>query len=247
MLNIHIETGMTHIQCEWPSAIDKIFILIHHEKEKERFDRLVPHFQSRGIPADRIICCAPTWGDQLSAEQIFQVYDPFSRQGAPIFTFKARCLSKGEISLVLNFFTAARIAVENKYNNVIVFESDIWLREDFVQRLCDLLKDLENKEWEYVSLGEGARTRPPGCPISMYSPTRAYPPPHQWVFRCTDSMLFNVSFLQRVLTTLLPFRECLDWELNVQNIIHKGKCWWADPPIAEQGTAVGRQETTLIS
>ncbi len=231
----------------WPSEISSVFLLVHQQKEKERYERLVPHFFSRGIPADKLHCVAPTWGSELKSDQIFSVYDPFCRQGVPVFTFKARCLSKGEISLILNFALAAKTAVDRNDTAVLIFESDSWLREDFVDRLCDLLEDLKGKEWDYVSLGEGARTRPPGCEPSLYAKTKAYPPPHQFVFRCTDSMLFKVSYLQKILTTLIPFRECLDWELNIQTMAHKGKTWWADPPLAEQGTAVGRQETTLIA
>ena len=231
----------------WPSEIDMVFLLVHEQKEKDRFERLIPHFVSRGVPRERIICIAPTWGTDLTSDQIFQVYDPYCRQGIPVFTFKARCLSRGEISLVLNFAVAARVAVEHKFKRILIFESDTWLREDFVDRLHDLLSDLKEKEWDYVSLGEGARTRPEKCDPSMYAKTKAYSPPHQFVFRCTDSMMFQVSYLEKILTTLFPFRECLDWELNIQTMAHKGKTWWADPPLAEQGTAVGRQETLLIA
>jgi hypothetical protein len=231
----------------WPSEVDKVFLLVHPIHEKERYERLVPHFISRGIPQDKIVCCAPTWGSELKSDFIFQVYDPYGRQGMPVFTWKARCLSKGEISLVLNFYAAAKAAVEQNYKTVLIFESDSWLREDFVPRLNDLLQDLSNKSWDYVSLGEGVRTRPPNCEASLYAPTKAYVPPHQFVFRCTDSMLFQVSYLQKIVQTMIPFRECLDWELNIQTMAHKGKAFWADPPLAEQGTTVGRQETTLTA
>jgi hypothetical protein len=130
---------------------------------------------------------------------------------------------------------------------VLIFESDSWLRDDFVPRLNDLFQDLSRKEWDFVSLGEGVRTRPPRCEPSFYAPTKVYEPPHSFVFRCTDSMLFKVSYLRKIVSTLFPFRECLDWELNLQTMVHKGKAWWADPPLAEQGTAVGRQETTLTA
>ena len=235
------------MSAQWPSEIEKVFLLVHSQKEKDRYDRLIPHFVSRGVPAERIVCCAPTWGSQLSSDDIFRVYDPFCRQGVPVFTFKARCLSKGEISLVLNFALAARQAVEQRLKTVLIFESDTWLRDDFVQRLSDLMEDLKTKEWDYVSLGEGARTRPENCDPSLFAKTKAYKPPHQFVFRCTDSMLFRVSYLEKILTTLFPFRECLDWELNIQTMAHKGQALWADPPLAEQGTAVGRQETTLVA
>ena len=231
----------------WPSQVDKVILLVHTVHEKERYERLLPHFLSRGIPADKLLCCAPTWGSELTSELIFQVYDPYCRVGLPIFTWKARCLSKGEISLVLNFFAAAKLACDQQWKTVLIFESDSWLRQDFVPRLNDLFQDLATKEWDYVSLGEGVRTRPPTCEPSLYAVTKAYEPPHQFVFRCTDSMLFKVSYLQKILTTLFPFRECLDWELNIQTMSHKGKALWADPPLAEQGTAVGRQETTLTA
>ena len=232
---------------EWPQEIDKVYVLIHTVKEKKRFDRLIPHLISNGIPPGMLEICAPTWSSDLTNDLIFKVYDPFCRPGLPNFTFKARCLSKGEISLVLNFLAAAQNAISNNFNKVIILESDVWLREDFVERLNDLLFDLKNKEWDYVSLGEGVRTRPNGCEQSMYAKTKAYVPNHQFVFRCTDSMLFKVDYLKKILTTLIPFRECLDWELNIQTMHHKGKTWWADPPIIEQGTTVGREITTLIA
>ena len=190
----------------WPQEIEKVFLLVHEQKEKDRYERLLPHFFSRGIPQDKLVCVAPTWGTDLNSEDIFKVYDPFGRQGIPVLTFKARCLSKGEISLVLNFATAARIAVEQNYKQVLIFESDTWLRDDFVSRLCDLVEDLKGKEWDYVSLGEGARTRPEKCDPSMFAKTKAYSPPHDFVFRCTDSMMFQVSYLKKILTTLFPFR-----------------------------------------
>lgn len=228
-------------------TLDRIIILGNPRREKERLDRLMPHLLARGIPAEKIIICGPTWGDELPNSTIFQVYDPFCRKDIPIFTFKARCLSRGEISLVLNFITAAQEVVARNYGKVVFLESDVWLREDFVSRLDDLLKQLEDKEWDYVSLGEGARTRPPGCDPSLFAPTKLYVPPHQFVYRCTDSMLFQVNYLRKILTTIIPFRECLDWELNVQNMVHKGHVYWADPPLAEQGTGCGRMITSLIS
>jgi len=231
----------------WPEEIDKVFVLIHQRKEKERFERLLPHLVARGIPADRISVCAPTWGSELTTETIFGCYDPFCRQGVPIFTFKARSLSRGEISLVMNFYAAAQASVENNMQKILVLESDVWLREDFLERLHDVLRLTKETEWDYISLGEGARTRPTNCDSSLFGPTKIYPPNHHFVYRCTDSMLFKVPYLKKILPTLLPFRECLDWELNIQALAHQSKSLWADPPLVEQGTALGRQETTLIA
>jgi hypothetical protein len=225
--------------------VDQIFLLANPRREPDRTARLLPHLLERGIPREKITISGPTWGDELTSEEIFQYYDPFCRKGMPIFTFKARCLSRGEISLVLNFIWGAQEAVRRGYKTVVFLESDVFLREDFVSRLDKLVA--ENSAWDYVSLGEGVRTRPPNCDVSQFGPTKLYEPPHQFVYRCTDSMLFHVSYLERILQTMRPFRECLDWELNIQNMHHQGVSLWADPPLVEQGTCCGRLETTLTS
>jgi hypothetical protein len=127
---------------------------------------------------------------------------------------------------------------------VMTLESDVWLREDFVPRLREVLADAA-AGWDYISLGEGVGTRPPGAPASYYAPTKAYKPPHQWVFRCTDSMLFSVEFLKKLKGTFVPFKEIIDWEMNFQLMLHGGKALWADPPLAEQGTCYSRLMTSL--
>jgi hypothetical protein len=224
--------------------IDKIYVLVHPIHEAERFARLRSHLDSIGIPNEKIVYGAATWGSELSSNLVFTVWDPFLRPGIPNFTWKSRFLSKGEISLVLNFFAAISDAVKQNYKNIIIFESDVYLRSDFVARMSDLWKDLSS-EWDFVSLGEGVGTRPDGVLGSYWAPTRCYKPPHEFVFRCTDSMLFRVEFLRKIVQTLLPFRECLDWELNYQLAIHRGKALWADPPLAEQGSSRCREASLL--
>ena len=229
----------------WPDAVKKVYVLCHPEKEKARYDRLMPHLAAVGIPADRIEICAPTWGADLTVEEIFAAYTPFVKRPVPTFTFKGAGLSRGEISLGLNFAAALKAAANMRAEDLaITLESDVWLREDFVPRLVDLLASAK-EPWDYISLGEGVGTRPPGAPISYYAPTKAYKPPHQWVFRCTDSMLFTADYMKRLNGTFVPFREIIDWEMNYQLMLHKGRALWADPPLAEQGTCNARLVTSL--
>ena len=229
----------------WPDAIKTVYVLCHPIKEKERYERLMPHLLKVGIPEERIKICAPTWGADLTVEQIFSAYNPYLNRGnTPAFTFKAAGLSRGEISLGMNFYAAVQDAAKAD-GLVLTFESDVWLREDFVPRLADLLADAAPIPWDYISLGEGVGTRPPGAPISYYAPTKAYKPPHQWVFRCTDSMLFTSDYMKRLEKTFVPFKEIIDWEMNYQLMLHKGVALWADPPLAEQGTCNSRLVTSL--
>jgi hypothetical protein len=229
----------------WPNEIEKVYVICHSEKEKERYDRLVKHLDKSGIPESVIEFTAPVWSDELTNDIIFNVYDPFLPRAVPGLTFKGRGLSKGEISLAINFYACVKDAVEFKYKKIIVLESDVWLRDNFVQNLNDLLEDLKTKTWDYVSLGEGVGTRPPEAPTSYYSRTKAYVPPHQFVYRCTDSMMFQLPYLEKIVKTFIPFREIIDWEMNYQHMINNGVALWADPPLAEQGTCYNRLTTSL--
>ena len=233
----------------WPiDKIPNVYILCHPEKEKERFHKIVPRMIIHGIPKECLQFVAPTWGDTLDTNTIFKTYDPYLNRGnIPPFSFKSACLSTGELSLMINFYSAIRAAIDKNTEEqiTIIFESDSYLRRDFVPRINKIIADLSGTEWDYVSLGEGVGMRPPGCDKSYYGEQKLYDPPHQWVFRCTDSMMFSGKFLKKMAATFLPFRECLDWELNFQLALHQGRALWADPPLAEQGTCFARYSSGL--
>ena len=232
----------------WPESITRVYVLCNTEKENARFKHLLPHLLMKGIPKDRLRICGPTWGDTLTDEIIFKVYDPFMPRGKlPAFSYKSARLSKGEISLNLNFFAAIQSAAKDLSGNesVMILESDVFLRRDFLSRLNEGLVDVSGQEWDYISLSEGVGTRPPGHAPSYYAPSKVYPAPHKWVFRCTDSMILGAEFVKKLTRTFLPFKECLDWELNFQMILHQGKSLWLDPPIAEQGSYYFRDASAL--
>ena len=231
----------------WPNNIQKIYVICHKENEKDRYDRLVQQFKEVNVPESVVQYWAPIWGDQLTNELIFNVTDPFMKRGMNPFSFKSRNLLKAEISLMINTFSALRDAVDKNYSNIIVFESDVFLRNDFVERLHQIFDDVKDKEWGYISLSEGVGTRPPNVEKSYFGPTKTYDPPHNCVYRCCDSMLFSNSYLKKIYPTLFPFHEPMDWEMNFQNMIHNGKALWADPPLVEPGTNFSRLLTTLPS
>jgi hypothetical protein len=233
----------------WEDSVKRVYVLCNPEKEPERYRRVIPHLLVHGIPKEKLKIAAPTWGDTLKSEFIFNMYNPFLKRGPlPAFTFKAHNLSKGEISLNFNFYNIILNAINDLSGNesVLVFESDIYLRRDFTERLSSIIADLSGQEWDYVSLGQGVGTRPAGVEVSYNTPTKLYKPPHQFVFRCTDSMLLSRRFIEKLHKTFIPFKECLDWELNYQMMIHNGVSFWADPPLAEQGTYYCRDASSLL-
>jgi len=153
---------------------------------------------------------------------------------------------KGEISLILNFYNAMKHALDNKYKQVLILESDVYLRNDFAERLTIILKKLEERteSWDYVSLSDGVGTHAAEY-TGNYMAQTICNPPHQFVFRCTDSMLFRTDIFSKIINTLLPFRDCLDWELNYQFLLHGAKALWAEPHLIEQSSNKNKLMTSL--
>jgi hypothetical protein len=227
-------------------TIKSVYLLCNPEKEPERYKRLIPHLIMHGIPKDKLKLASPTWGDTLTTESIFNVYNPYLNRGN-IPKFKAGCLTKGEVSLNINFYNIVLNSLNDISGNecILILESDTFLRRDFDERLSKVISDLSGVEWDYVSLGEGVGTRPQDCNDSYYSIGNLYKPLNNWVFRCTDSMLLSRRFIENLQKTFIPFKECLDWELNFQMLLHKGTALWADPPLVEPGSWYGRNATSL--
>ena len=221
--------------------------MCHPEHEPIRYQLLLSHLPKCRIPLDAVHWVRGPWGSEISAEDFMKVYDPFNgRHGFGMaMSFKSAALSRGEVSLVLTFYVAIQQALAQEGDMFLFFESDVVLRADFLERLESVLNECSMREWDYISLGEGVGTRPKGAEFSYFAPTKLYSPDHQFVFRCTDSMLIRRSFLEKLRLTLLPFRECLDWELNFQMILHRGVALWADPPLVEPGSGRWRSLSLL--
>ena len=225
-----------------------VFVMCHPEHEKGRYEWLRTHLPARGIRLETITWIHGLWGSELTAADVFAVYDPFKPRLGVGHTvcYKSSALSRGEISLLLTFRKAVEAAVASGAPEVIIFESDVILRSDFSERLEQVLKGCSEVPWDYISLGEGVGTRPPSrAGASYFAATELFKPPHQWVFRCCDSMLFRRDFLVRILKTIVPFRECLDWEMNVQHAVHGGRALWADPPLVEPASGRWREPSQL--
>jgi hypothetical protein len=225
-----------------------LYIICNPQYESERFEFLLRHLPERGIPKEKIKFIYGPWGSEITSEMYLSLYKPFVHKFSleKQLTFKAAALSKGELSLCISFSKVIEECVKGDSEICMVFESDVILRPDFIPRLKEVFNKAKNYPcWDYISLGEGVGTRPTGCPLTYFGETTLHTPSHQWVFRCTDSMLLSKRFMKNLQQTFFPVRECLDWELNLQIIVHKGISLWADPPLIEAATNRNRAVTNL--
>jgi hypothetical protein len=235
--------------------IPPVFIMCNPEQESIRYKFLQEHLPKKGIPLEKVRYVHAEWGTELTSEKVFQVYDPFKvRYGMKVaLCFKAPCLTHGELSLMLTFRKVLEEAWASGAPEVIVFESDVCLRDDFLDRFKKIMTDAAGKGWDYISLGEGAFLRPSAAAHGSYfAESKLFPSEGQFVFRCCDSMVFRRSFIGKLLQTFMngpetPIRECLDWELNVQMMLHRGTSLWVDPPLVEPGSGRWKVPTSLPS
>jgi hypothetical protein len=228
------------MEMEW---FPKLYIMCNSKQEPKRYEFLLRHLPQRRIPMDKVVFIEGPWASEMTTETIFKIYDPFfHRLGIEnSLSFKSNCLTKGELSLINTFYKTIQIASEGE-EICLIFESDVILREDFIERLEIVLKD--DSEWDYISLGEGCGTRT-GFDNSYFQSQKLFQPGSPFPFRCCDSMLFRKSFLKKLVPTFIPVRECLDWELDAQIIHHRGKALWAEPPLVEAATSRSRTASSL--
>jgi hypothetical protein len=222
----------------WPKPIDHTFLLCDPSKEPDRAAYLQTWLKSHSISPSSYTMGLHCYGTDLTIDEAYKVYDPWQNR-KPIEaqrSFNSYNLKLGEISLVLNWAHAARTAVTKGYAVVMILESDVIFNDGFLENLEKAMNLLETKqtEWDFLSLSAGANLRPVRAPghtdldwfrVNTYYHTRT-----------TDAMIFKVSMLEKILGSLFPFAEVLDWELNYQLTLHKSNSFWLDPPILYQGS-----------
>jgi hypothetical protein len=231
-------------------AIDCVYVIGHPELEKNRLRSAVGHLKKHGCPAEKIVNVCKVWGSDLTSEDCFRVYEPYLKREYPSVNFKNRWLLKAEISLVLNFHWAVCNAMEKNYEHILIFECDIYLREDFGKRFTELMeKAIDNKSWSYISLSDGVGTHSEGISFGNFYGEQGLREPHPnqrlCPFRCGDSNLLRRNFFEYLAKHMIPFRDCLDWELNVRLFEYNGKALWAEPHLVEQASQKRLSDSSL--
>ena len=239
----------------FPAPIDHVYILCDPLKEPDRAKYLTTWLATHNVDPTQYTLGCDCYGTDafFQSRDVWRLYNPWSTlHGRRPLNFNSRNLKPAELSLVLNFAGAAYKAVAARHKVVMILESDILFADDFFPRLESALAALTTTTtttpWDFLSLSASAEIYPDAA---KHAPGRLwYPPNHPLLHtRCTDSMIFRVPMLAKILGTLFPFGEALDWELNFQLSLHKAATLWLHPPVTSQGSGVvgsGRRYLTTI-
>lgn len=237
----------------FPNPIDHCYILCNPEKEPDRIKYLTSWLTANEIDPACYTIGVDCYGTDpfFQSDAVWKVYDPWStRHGRRLANGTSTNLKAGELSLILNFVGAAKKAVAAGYRTVMILESDVLFFDGFLDNFAGALNALQTESltkdgWDFLSLSASAKLVPDrsGAPSTQ----QWFRPVHPYFHtRCTDSMVFRVDILAKILQTILPCAEPLDWELNFQLSLHGSRSFWLDPPIMKQGSgAAGPYETLL--
>jgi hypothetical protein len=237
----------------FPHPIDHCYILCNPEKEPDRIKYLTTWLAENEIDPSCYTIGVDCYGTDpfFQTAEVWKVYDPWSTQhGRRLANGTSTNLKAGELSLILNFVGAAKKAVAAGHKTVMILESDVLFFDDFLGKFEKALAALDTEPmpkdgWDFLSLSASAKLVPErgDAPVNQqwFRPINSY-----FHTRCTDSMVFRVDMLAKILQTILPCAEPLDWELNFQLSIHRSRSFWLDPPIMKQGSGAAGPYDTLL-
>ena len=221
----------------WPAPIDHVYILCDPKREPDRAKYLYEWLAAQKIPSSSYTIDLACYGSDLSVDTAYGVYNPWVDR-SPIEkerNFNSYNLKRSEISLCINWASAAAKAVADGHNIVMFLESDVRFEEGFMEKLETSLRLLDTRDaWDFLSISYGPEMRPfrkAGETHLEWFPAHPY-----YHTRTTDAMIFRTEMLNKILGTFFPFAEVLDWELNYQLSLHTSKSYWLDPPIVKQGS-----------
>jgi hypothetical protein len=205
-------------------GIAKIYIQGGLKRTETDWHTLLPSLLSAGFQKEDIVCMPSVRAADLKAASIFNIYDPFLPRGQiPPFTSEAAHLPLSEIARVCSMMTVlqAAAALEGPDDSIVlVLDARAIVRRDFLQRL----KDVATKEWTCLSLGHFVEGD------SCFSDTEIRE--HTPMTPITSGALaLRLSYVRKIVKTLLPFREPLDYELIFQTLLHKVTPQYVSPPI----------------
>jgi hypothetical protein len=210
--------------------IDHIYIVVHPEKEKDRYNYLLSFVSL--FPSDYYTFITPFYKDIDSPE-------PFSNR-------IKRCnqrISDGAAFLYYTYEVLMKSILETtNYNTVLILESDI---------LCDFNTvkiDLQTMINEFVSLNNlnSMIFLGNGCNLKAHNHTKVTE--HLYLMnlsKCTDSMIWTRTSIENCIPHLQIIDNPIDHKLL--NIFKSGiiNAYWCEPHLFVQGSQNGTYHTTI--
>jgi len=113
---------------------------------------------------------------------------------------------------------------------VIILDSRAIARRDFFPRLKELVEKESCTEWECLSLGHAPKALPEAADASYFSDPQLFQQEPMTPITA-GAVAMRLSFVRKLVKTILPFRDPLEFELLFQTLLHKAGPHYVYPPI----------------
>jgi hypothetical protein len=210
------------------SGIAKIYIQGELKHTESEFYTLLPAFLSAGYKKDDIVCVPFMNTGELSCDSIFNIYDPFLPRGKlPLLDSKATHLPLKDIIHMCSFVTILQNASTLDFPDesmILIMDARAVPRRDFHDRLKGLL----GLSWDCLSLAYDPPVLAEDASYFADSEILEHEPASAMTSR---AVALRLSYVKKIVKTILPFREPMDYELVFQTLLHKTRPQYVFPPL----------------
>jgi GR25 family glycosyltransferase involved in LPS biosynthesis len=146
------------------------------------------------------------------------------------YLFSNRCgrkLSLAEISLAMKHYCVFLDVIKNDYKNVVVFEDDIILVDDFDNKLKKYINQLpENYDLLWIGVCCDLHTPQTNPDINVYFNTHGS--------RCTHAYVISNEACRKLVDFFPNIYQAIDWFFNTSIHTLRLNNYWAEPALSTQ-------------
>jgi GR25 family glycosyltransferase involved in LPS biosynthesis len=194
------------------NRIDKIFI-IHYPKLAERKQYLLDIFKQYNITNYEFY--EENSRDTIKPEKIDMYLKKGVRMRIP------------HICITISHIEIYKKIIENDYKMCLILEDDAILCANFIEQFNNYINVLPNDfELGFINSGCGLHAKTIENTI-WYKEYRTR--------TCCGYIITNTA-CKKLLTTIIPFRDAIDHELNRQILIHNIQTYWCEPVLINDGS-----------
>jgi hypothetical protein len=214
--------------------IVKVYVQGPIKRSEEEYYTLLPTLLSAGFQQPDIVCSPLVDTSLLKCENVFNIYDPFLQRGPiPPFSPDAAHLPLSKIAQMFTFATIAQAAAAldaPDTSAIIILDSRAVARRDFFARVKDLVEKESCTEWECLSLAHTPKALPEAADASYFSDPQLFQQDPMTPIT-VGAVAMRLSFVRKLVKTIIPFRDPLEYELLFQTLLHKAGPHYIYPPV----------------
>lgn len=212
--------------------VDKIYI-IHYDQNIDRKNYIINYLS---YFSNNIEFCSFPNREELTDELINSYYyydrDKILSRVSKFNRSVYIPLNKSEIATAICHFEVFKKAIKEINNNCLILEDDVIFGDNFNQ--FNLYLEQTPNDYDCIFIGDGAfmHHEPINQDQIVYERISS-------VTRCSDSIVYKKTCLEKIINNYSTFNQPIDWELELILLELKSKVYWWEPTLVSQGSQKG--------